>query len=109
CETPVAGEALSLPVVVSDGLVLIHTSNGILQALDEENGAIKWMLNLGMPLLSLRGESAPTTAFGAAIIGGDNGRISAITMKQGQLIWQQPIAKVAGAGEIDRLNDVDTP
>lgn len=107
-ETPVAGEALSHPVV-SDGLVLIHTSNGMLQALDEENGAIKWMLNLGMPLLSLRGESAPSTAFSAAIIGGDNGRISAITMKKGQLIWQQPIAKVAGASEIDRLNDVDTP
>ncbi|MCX2956784.1 MAG: PQQ-binding-like beta-propeller repeat protein, partial [Candidatus Regiella insecticola] len=41
-ETPVAGEALSHPVVVSDGLVLIHTRNGILKARDEENGAIKW-------------------------------------------------------------------
>lgn len=56
-QTVVAGEALSRPVV-SDGVVLIHTSNGMLQALNESDGAIKWTLNLDTPALSLRGESA---------------------------------------------------
>lgn len=60
-QTKVAGEALSRPVV-SDGLVLIHTSNGQLQALNEADGAVKWTVNLDMPSLSLRGESAPATA-----------------------------------------------
>ncbi len=45
-----------------------------------------------MPSLSLRGESAPATAFGAAIVGGDNGRVSAVLMQQGQMIWQQRIS-----------------
>jgi len=103
----VAGEALSRPVV-SDGLVLIHTSNGQLQALNESDGAVKWTVNLDMPSLSLRGESAPTTAFGAAIVGGDNGRVSAVLMQQGQMIWQQRISQATGATEIDRLSDVDT-
>ena len=102
-----AGEALSRPVV-SDGLVLIHTSNGMLQALNESDGAVKWTVNLDMPSLSLRGESAPTTAFGAAIVGGDNGRVSAVLMQQGQMIWQQRISQATGATEIDRLSDVDT-
>ncbi len=105
--TQVAGEALSRPVV-SDGLVLIHTSNGQLQALDEGTGVIKWTVNLDMPSLSLRGESAPATAFGAAIVGGDNGRVSAVLMQQGQLIWQQRISQATGPTEIDRLSDVDT-
>ena len=105
--TQVAGEALSRPVV-SDGLVLIHTSNGQLQALDEGTGTIKWTVNLDMPSLSLRGESAPATAFGAAIVGGDNGRVSAVLMQQGQLIWQQRISPATGPTEIDRLSDVDT-
>ncbi len=91
-QTKVAGEALSRPVV-SDGLVLIHTSNGQLQALNETDGAVKWTVNLDMPALSLRGESAPTAAFGAAIVGGDNGRVSAVLMQQGQLIWQQRISR----------------
>lgn len=103
----VAGEALASPVV-SDGLVLVHTSNGILQALDENDGSLKWTVNLDVSALSLRGESAPATAFGAAIIGGDNGRVSAVMMDQGQMIWQQRIARTTGATEIDRISDVDT-
>ncbi len=106
-QTKVAGEAISRPVV-ADGLVLVHTSNGQLQALNEADGAIKWTVNLDIPSLSLRGESAPATAFGAAIVGGDNGRVSAVLMQQGQLIWQQRISQPSGATEIDRLNDVDT-
>ncbi|AHG19029.1 membrane biogenesis protein [Chania multitudinisentens RB-25] len=106
-QTKVAGEALSRPVV-AEGMVLVHTSNGQLQALNEADGAIKWTVNLDIPTLSLRGESAPATAFGAAIVGGDNGRVSAVLMQQGQLIWQQRISQPSGATEIDRLNDVDT-
>ncbi|MHA0943306.1 outer membrane protein assembly factor BamB [Enterobacter hormaechei subsp. hoffmannii] len=106
-QTSVAGESLSRPVV-SDGLVLIHTSNGQLQALNEADGLVKWTVNLDMPALSLRGESAPATAFGAAIVGGDNGRVSAVLMQQGQMIWQQRISQATGSTEIDRLSDVDT-
>lgn len=106
-QTAVSGEVLSRPVV-SDGVVLVHTSNGMLQALNEGDGAVKWSVNLDMPTLSLRGESAPATAYGAAIVGGDNGRVNAVLINQGQLIWQQRISQPSGATEIDRLNDVDT-
>ncbi|OON37566.1 outer membrane protein assembly factor BamB [Izhakiella australiensis] len=105
-KTQAGGEVLSRPVV-SDGLVLIHTSNGLLQGLDTSNGTIKWTVNLDEPPLSLRGESAPATAFGAAIVGGDNGRVSAVMLNQGQIIWQQRISQPSGATEIDRLADID--
>ena len=70
-QTTAAGEVLSRPTA-SDGLVLVHTSNGQLQALDENSGVVKWTVNLDMPALSLRGESAPAVAFGAAIVGGSD-------------------------------------
>ncbi|WP_338804779.1 outer membrane protein assembly factor BamB [Xenorhabdus griffiniae] len=105
-ESTVAGEALSRPVV-SDGFVLIHTGNGMLQALNETDGHIAWSVNLDTPALSVRGESAPAVAYGAAIVGSDNGRISAVLLSEGQLIWQQRISQVTGSTEIDRLNDVD--
>lgn len=105
-QTRVAGEALSQPVV-SDGLVLIHTSNGMLQGLDQTTGAVKWSVNFDTPMLSLRGESAPVTAHGAAIIGGDNGQVSAVMLNQGELVWQQRISKARGVTEINRLSDVD--
>ena len=106
-QTTAAGEVLSRPTA-SDGLVLVHTSNGQLQALDENSGVVKWTVNLDMPALSLRGESAPAVAYGAAIVGGDNGRVRAVLMQQGQLIWQQRISQATGTTEIDRLSDVDT-
>ncbi|AKJ42970.1 outer membrane protein assembly factor BamB [Pragia fontium] len=105
--TIVGGEAMSRPVV-SNGVVLIHTTNGLLQALNEADGSIKWTANLGMPLLSLRGESSPAVAHGAALVGGDNGRVNAVLLEQGQLIWQQSISQPSGATEIDRLADVDS-
>lgn len=105
-QTTVAGEAVSRPVV-SDGLVIVHTSNGLLQALDATNGQIKWTITLNVPSLSLRGESAPAAAFGAAVIGGDNGSVSAVLLQKGQLIWQQNISLAKGATEISRLSDVD--
>jgi len=105
-KTQVAGEVLSRPIISSD-LILIHTGNGIIQAINKTNGSIHWTLNLDIPTLSLRGESAPAISSGTAVFGGDNGRVSAVTIDQGQLIWQQVISEVKGSTEIERLNDVD--
>ncbi|CAD6512538.1 outer membrane protein assembly factor BamB [Candidatus Profftia tarda] len=106
-KTKVAGEVISRPVV-TDNLVLIHTTNGMLQALQESDGAIKWTVNLGTPTLTLRGESAPAIVHGAAIVGGDNGYVSAVLLKNGRIIWQQYIAELIGSTEIKRIRDVDT-
>ncbi|EPL8092767.1 outer membrane protein assembly factor BamB [Morganella morganii] len=100
------GEVLSRPEV-SDGLVLVHTGNGLLQAFDTASGEQRWSLNLDTPSLSVRGESAPAVAMGAAFVGGDNGRVSAVMLGQGQIIWQQRISLTTGTTEISRLNDVD--
>lgn len=100
------GEVLSRPEA-SEGLVLVHTGNGLLQAFDTATGEQRWSLNLDTPSLSVRGESAPAVAMGAAFVGGDNGRVSAVMLGQGQLIWQQRISQATGTTEISRLNDVD--
>lgn len=105
-EANAGGEVLSRPEV-SEGLVLVHTGNGLLQAFDTATGEQRWSLNLDTPSLSVRGESAPAVAMGAAFIGGDNGRVSAVMLGQGQLIWQQRISQATGTTEISRLNDVD--
>ncbi|VFP78483.1 Outer membrane protein assembly factor BamB [Candidatus Erwinia haradaeae] len=106
-EKNVAGEVLSSPVI-SDNMLLVHTSNGILQALDKHNGFIKWSINLDKPTLSLRGESEPTIKFKTIILGSDNGYISAININDGQMIWQKKITKPHGSSTIDQLKDIDS-
>ncbi|MGP1939608.1 MAG: outer membrane protein assembly factor BamB [Arsenophonus sp. ET-DL9-MAG3] len=105
-EKDVAGEVLSQPVV-SDGILLVHTSNGVLQALDSQTGQNKWNINLDISTLSIRGKSTPAIAYGIVIVGSDTGRITAIMLDQGQIIWQQYISKIYGITEIDRLHDID--
>lgn len=102
----VGGEVISRPLVYQ-GLVLVHTNNGLLQALDQQDGQPRWQQSLDIPLLSLRGSSNPVaSAEGIVVVGGKNGRVNALSLEQGELLWQQQIAQPTGTTEIDRLNDV---
>ncbi|VFP82860.1 outer membrane protein assembly factor BamB [Candidatus Erwinia haradaeae] len=105
-KTHVLGEVLSCPVI-SDNLVLVHTSNGMLQGLNKFNGAVQWSIHLDVPAFSLRGQSSPVVSHGTVIVGGDNGNVSALTSNQGKIIWQQKITKKIGIRGINRLSDVD--
>ncbi|WMY96670.1 MAG: outer membrane protein assembly factor BamB [Arsenophonus sp.] len=105
--TDVAGEAISQPVV-SNGLVLTHTSNGVLQALDIKNGKIKWSIHLdNYSKLSIRGKSAPSIFYGVAIVGSNNGRITAVTLSQGEILWQKYINNIDGINKINSLHDIN--
>ncbi|MFP3014517.1 MAG: outer membrane protein assembly factor BamB [Arsenophonus sp.] len=105
-EKDVSGEALSKPVIANN-LLLIHTNNGIIQALDAQTGHSKWSTDLGNSLLSIRGKSAPAIDHNVAIVGSYGGRISAIMLTQGEILWQQYISQIHGLTEIDRLHDVN--
>ena len=106
-EKPVRGEVLARPVSSADKLI-IHTANGNLQALNRNTGADEWDVMLEVPPLSLRGNSTPTIAHGAAIFGDDTGHVNAYYINNGQLIWQQRISQPSGSTEIAKLNDVDS-
>lgn len=102
----VGGEVISRPLV-DQGLVLVHTNNGLLEALDQQSGQPRWQQSLDIPLLSLRGSSNPVASSeGIMVVGGKNGRVNALSLDQGELLWQQQIAQPTGTTEIDRLNDV---
>lgn len=102
----VEGEVLAKPLV-DEGLVVVNTSRGILQALDADSGEAKWQLSSEVPTLTLRGDSSPVTISGGIFWGQANGRLAGALMHNGQMLWQQPIGSPKGATEIDRLVDVD--
>lgn len=106
-EKPVKGEVLARPVSSEDKLI-VYTASGNLQALDRNTGEEIWDVMLEVPPLSLRGNSTPTIAHGAAILGDDTGHVNAYYLNDGQLIWQQRISHPSGSTEIAKLNDVDS-
>lgn len=102
----VAGEVLAKPVSAG-GVLLIHTSNGFLQALNSETGSLIWQTYLDVPPLSLRGQSMPTIDHNIVFVGDSHGYVNAVALKNGLLIWKQRISQPGGATEIARLSDVD--
>ncbi|MCW8347541.1 outer membrane protein assembly factor BamB [Vibrio sp. ZSDZ65] len=102
----VNGEVLAKPVADAN-LIMVHTSQGLLVALEQSNGEERWAISTDVPNLTLRGDSAPAAISGGVFWGTANGRLAAAIVERGQLIWQQPVGTPKGATEIDRLVDVD--
>lgn len=95
------------PPVYAEGKVLVRTNDGKLFALDAETGKRSWIYDRSVPVLSLRGTSAPTSAHGAAIASFDSGKVAAILLQDGRPIWEKTVAAARGRNEFDRVNDVD--
>lgn len=104
----VSGEILSSPIV-SNGLVIVHSSDGMLQAFDKDSGIFKWIIRLyDPPFLSIRGLSTPSiVSDNIVIIGSDTGIINAVNINKGNIIWQKFISFPRGTTDIKKLNDID--
>lgn len=102
----VRGEVIAQPVYAS-GIVIIHTSRGDLTALDSVTGEELWTLTNKLPKLTLRGSATPVIAQGGIVYGRADGFIATTLLKNGQPLWQLPVARPFGATELDRIVDVD--
>lgn len=60
-----------------------------------------------MPVLSLRGSSTPLIVDDIVISGADNGKLTALALKNGTVLWETTIAVSRGRSEIERLIDID--
>lgn len=106
-ETRVSSEVLA-PPRVTDGLVLVRTVDGKLTALDSASGLVIWTYDRTVPVLTLRGTSAPAMSGGLAIGGFDGGRLVALDVSDGQTVWERRVAVPRGRTELERLVDIDS-
>ncbi len=104
-QVPVSSEVLSLPVA-NDDAVLVRTTDGRLYALNTASGAVIWDYQQPIPALSLRGAGTPIIFADKLMCGFPNGKILAMRLRDGKLIWETPIALPSGRTEIDRMVDL---
>ena len=102
---PVASEVLAPPVVGQD-IVVFRTVDGRLNAVSIETGDDLWTVVQTLPVLTLRGNSAPIIIGNTVIAGFDNGRVGAYELDTGISVWEIALASPTGRSEIDRLVDV---
>lgn len=102
----VSSEILSSPKE-SDGVVIIRTIDGKIFALDASDGKRLWVYDRTVPALTLRGTSTPVIANGLIIAGFDGGRLTALQLKTGKLVWETKVAVSRGRSELERMVDID--
>lgn len=102
----VRGEVLAAPQA-SRGIVIVQTYDGRLIGMNAENGDQLWVYTSDIPVLTLRGTATPVIENGIAYTGFATGKLVAIDITNGNLIWDKPVAIAKGQAEIDRIVDVD--
>lgn len=103
----VGGEVLAAPAV-GEGVVVVRTVDGRLLGLDAATGKENWREEQQVPRLTLRGSGKPSVSGNLAVCGFDNGRVLAVNVGDGQILWEATVTPARGRTELERLVDIDS-
>ena len=106
-KSKVSSEVLSVPQA-NDSFVVVRAGDGKLFCLDANNGTHLWIHDVPVPALSLRGTSNPTIIADIVITGFDDGRLTAIELKTGKLVWETNVSLASGRSQLERIIDIDS-
>lgn len=101
-----SSDILAAPAV-GRGVVVVRTGDGRLYGLDATDGGQLWTYEQAVPSLSVRGTAAPVISGDLVITGFDNGRVSANTLRDGQLLWESTVGIPTGRTEVERMVDIN--
>lgn len=102
----VSSEVLA-PPKSAKGVVVVRCVNGMLSGLDRKDGKQVWSLEQNTPALSLRGTSAPVIVGDIVLSAFDNGRLLAVNLQSGKMLWQTSISVPRGRTDLERMVDID--
>jgi outer membrane protein assembly factor BamB len=103
----VSSEVLS-PPLKSEGIVVVRTNDGKVFGLNGTDGKQLWIYDRTVPSLTLRGTSAPVITAGIVVAGFDAGRLAALDLRTGRLLWEVSVATARGRSELERMVDIDS-
>ncbi len=102
----VPSEALSRPVITADS-VLVRTVDGQILSLNRLTGKTRWSYQQSKPALTLRGSGLLVVTRDRIYAGMANGSLVALSVSNGEVIWDVTLSTPQGHSEIQRLVDVD--
>ena len=103
----VTSEILSAPQKAAN-TVVVRTGDGKIFGLNGDNGRRLWIYDRTVPALTLRGTSAPVIDGNLVVAGFDGGRMAALEVRTGKLIWEAPVATARGSNDMERMVDIDS-
>ncbi|MCC6206694.1 MAG: outer membrane protein assembly factor BamB [Gammaproteobacteria bacterium] len=105
--TRLSGEVLTIPLA-SEGALVARTNDGRLTALDPVSGNALWSYSSTVPPLSLRGASRPLIDHERVFAGFANGKLAALALDSGEVLWEVTVGVPEGRSELERMVDIDS-
>ncbi len=102
----IEGETLARAVIKNDIVVAITIDNR-LRAVSVFDGNERWIVEQSTPRLTVRGSAAPVLVGTTVIAGFDNGRLLAVNLDSGDVLWETMLSPPSGRSDLERLADID--
>ncbi len=103
--TKVSSEVLSAPQIVG-GMVVVRTSDGRIAALSAQDGKRQWLYERATPTLVVRNHAGVTVKGGIVYAGFAAGKLAAINLSNGAVIWESTVSQPRGNTELERISDI---
>ncbi len=105
-QATLSSEALA-PVQANADLAVVQLVNGKVVAFELATGEQRWIYDNQVPVLTLRGTSAPIVTQDVTFVAFASGELVALDNEQGRVHWERRIAVAEGRSALARIIDID--
>ncbi|MDP1638371.1 MAG: outer membrane protein assembly factor BamB [Candidatus Nitrotoga sp.] len=104
-KTKVSSEVLNV-AKIADGIVVVRTADGRLSGLDTTDGKRLWLYENAVPPLIVRSHAGVAIERGTVFAGFAAGKLAAISLGSGIVIWETVVSQPRGNTELERISDI---
>jgi outer membrane protein assembly factor BamB len=104
-KSQVSSEVLMAPRT-AQGMVVVRSGDGRIYALDVKEGKPQWEYRFTLPPLLLRSDSGVVIHRGIVLAGLAAGKVVALNLTNGAVLWEATLAQPKGANELERITDI---
>jgi len=101
----VSSEVLSAPQA-SQGVVIVRSADGRIAGLGAADGKRVWLYERSTPALVVRSHAGVTLQRDVAFAGFAGGKLVAMKIKDGSLLWEVSVSQPRGSTELERISDI---
>lgn len=103
--TKVSSEVSGAPQIAG-GMVIVRTSDGRIAAFSAKDGKRQWLYERATPTLVVRNHAGVVVHNGVVYAGFAAGKLAAISLLNGALIWESAVSQPRGNTELERISDI---
>lgn len=104
-KTKVSSEVLNVAKIV-DGIAVVRTTDGRLSGIDVTDGKRLWSYEHAIPPLVVRSHAGVAIERGTVFAGFPAGKLAAISLGSGIVIWETVVSQPHGNTELERISDI---